>query len=51
MRAFIWLLEYTLLMSDLNAKTARLWRAAGWIVALIAIFVVAGPQILALFNG
>tara|TARA_B100000902_G_scaffold199801_1_gene190448 strand:+ start:507 stop:623 length:117 start_codon:yes stop_codon:yes gene_type:complete len=35
---------------DENIKWARVWKAAGWIVALLAIFVVAGPQILALFN-
>lgn len=37
---------YTGLMSDEIDKRVRGWRIVGWIVALLAVVIVAGPQIL-----
>lgn len=37
-------------MSEENDTYARRWRVVGWIVALIAVVVVAGPQILNLIG-
>jgi len=50
MRLSQWQPDYNVAVGDENIKWAKVWRVAGWIVALLAIFVVAGPQILALFS-
>jgi len=36
-------------MTDEKSSLVTKWRMVGWILAVVAIVVVAGPQILALF--
>lgn len=38
-------------MAKDNRDLERMWRRIGWIFAAIALVIVAGPQILALFRG
>jgi hypothetical protein len=33
-------------MADDNDKRVRAWRIVGWVVALLAVVIVAGPQII-----
>jgi hypothetical protein len=37
-------------MADDNDKRARAWRIVGWVVALLAVVIVAGPQIIDLIG-
>lgn len=41
---------YTVGMAEENDKRVRVWRIVGWVVALLAVVIVAGPQILDLFG-
>jgi len=42
--------EYTGVMAEESDKRVRAWRIVGWVVALLAVVIVAGPQILDLFG-
>lgn len=42
--------EYTGGMADDNDKRVRAWRIVGWVVALLAVVIVAGPQIIDLIG-
>jgi hypothetical protein len=37
-------------MADDNDKRVRAWRIVGWVVALLAVVIVAGPQIIDLIG-
>jgi len=41
---------YTGAMSDPMDKRARAWRIVGWVIAALAVVIVAGPQIIDLFG-
>jgi len=34
-----------------DAQNARMWRIIGWVIAAVAVVVVAGPQVLALLSS
>lgn len=38
-------------MAENNRDLERIWRIVGWVFAAVALVIVAGPQILALFRG
>jgi hypothetical protein len=42
--------EYTGAMAEENDKRVRAWRIVGWVVALLAVVIVAGPQIIDLLG-
>jgi len=37
-------------MSEPTDKRARAWRIVGWVIAALAVVIVAGPQIIDLFG-
>lgn len=41
---------YTEAMVDESDKRVRAWRIVGWVVAILAVIIVAGPQILDLIG-
>lgn len=45
-----WAPQYTEVVSHEHDKQVRAWRIVGWVVALLAVVIVAGPQILDLFG-
>jgi hypothetical protein len=38
-------------MVDKSRDLEKAWRTVGWVFAAVALVIVAGPQILALFRG
>jgi membrane protein YdbS with pleckstrin-like domain len=38
-------------MAQNNRDLEKIWRIVGWVFAAVALVIVAGPQILALFVG
>jgi hypothetical protein len=42
--------KYTGAMAEENDKRVRAWRIVGWVVALLAVVIVAGPQIIELLG-
>ena len=42
--------QYTGAMSEPMDKRARAWRIVGWVIAALAVVIVAGPQIIDLFG-
>lgn len=42
--------KYTGAMAEENDKRVRAWRIVGWVVALLAVVIVAGPQIIDLLG-